>query len=53
MLRGWSRYSGHIAASPWQRETLFTGIRDLIATRPSATVRKHYLNALQIAPRIG
>ncbi len=48
-----STYSGHIAASPWQRETLFTGIRNLIAARPSATVRKHYLNTLQIARRLG
>jgi SAM-dependent methyltransferase len=47
-----STYSGHIAASPWQRETLFTGIRNLIAARPSATVRKHYLNTLQIARHI-
>ena len=44
-----STYSGHIAATPRQRETLFTAIRDLIAARPSATVRKHYLNTLQIA----
>ncbi|MDO3703097.1 class I SAM-dependent methyltransferase [Micromonospora sp. C28SCA-DRY-2] len=48
-----STYSGHIAASPRQRETLFTAIRDLIAARPSATVRKHYLNLLQIARRVG
>lgn len=48
-----STYSGPIAASPWQRTTLFTGIRDMIAARPSATVRKHYLNTLQIARRIG
>ena len=48
-----STYSGHIAASPWQRETLFRGIRELVAARPCATVRKHYLNTLQIAPRIG
>lgn len=48
-----STYSGHIAASPQQRKTLFTGIRDLIAARPSATVRKHYLNTLQIARSIG
>ena len=47
-----STYSNHIAASPQQRETLFTGIRDLIAARPSATVRKHYLNTLQIARSI-
>jgi hypothetical protein len=32
---------------------LFRGIRELVAARPCATVRKHYLNTLQIAPRIG
>lgn len=46
-----STYSNHIAASPWQRDALYAGIRDLIATRPSATVRKPYLNTLQIARR--
>lgn len=48
-----STYSGHIAASPQQRDTLFTGIRELIAARPSATVRKHYLNILQVARSLG
>ncbi|MEE6262743.1 class I SAM-dependent methyltransferase [Plantactinospora sonchi] len=47
-----STYSGHIAASSWQRRTLFTGIRELVAARPSGTVRKHYLNMLQIARRL-
>jgi SAM-dependent methyltransferase len=47
-----STYSGHIAASPQQRETLFTRIRGLIDARPSATVTKHYLNTLQIAQRL-
>lgn len=47
-----STYSNHIAASPRQRGTLFTGIRDLIAGRPAATVRKHYLNVLQVARRL-
>lgn len=46
-----STYSGHIAAPHRQREALFTGIRDLIASRPSGTVRKHYLNTLQLACR--
>jgi hypothetical protein len=31
---------------------LFARIRDLIAARPSVTVRKHYLNTLQIARRL-
>jgi SAM-dependent methyltransferase len=48
-----STYSDHIAASPRQRETLFTRIRELIDARPSATIRKHYLNLLQVAGRLG
>lgn len=47
-----STYSNHIAATPQQRETLFAGIRDLIGARPSGTVRKHYLNLLQVARRL-
>ena len=46
-----STYSGHIAATPQQRATLFAGIRELIAARPSGTVRKHELNLLQVARR--
>jgi hypothetical protein len=48
-----STYSGHIAASPQQRDTLFRPINELIDARPTATVRKHYLNMLQTARRIG
>lgn len=47
-----STYSNHIAASPRQRETLFAGIRELIGARPAGTVRKHYLNLLQVARRL-
>jgi hypothetical protein len=47
-----STYSNHIAAPPEQRETLFTRIRELIEARPSATIRKHYLNTLQVARRL-
>ena len=47
-----STYSGHIAATAQQRQTLFTRIQELITARPSATVRKHYLNVLQIGRRI-
>jgi SAM-dependent methyltransferase len=47
-----STYSNHIAASPQQRETLFARVRDLIAARPSATVRKHYLNTLLVSRRL-
>ncbi|NAZ76749.1 methyltransferase domain-containing protein [Kineococcus sp. T13] len=46
-----STYSGHIAATPQQRERLFAGIRELIEARPSGTVRKHELNLLQVARR--
>jgi SAM-dependent methyltransferase len=48
-----STYSGHIAASSRQREALFMGIRQMITARPGATVRKDYLNTLQIARRAG
>ncbi|GAA4963755.1 class I SAM-dependent methyltransferase [Kineococcus glutinatus] len=48
-----SSYSGHIAASPRQREELFAGIRALVAPRPSGSVRKHHLNLLQLARRAG
>jgi len=47
-----STYSNHIAARPEQRNTLSTRIRDLIEARPSATIRKHYLNTLQVARRL-
>lgn len=47
-----STYSNHIAARPEQRETLFTRIRELIQARPAATIRKHYLNTLQVARRL-
>lgn len=46
-------YSGHIAASPRQRERLFADIRRRIESRPSGAVRKHYLNLLQVARRSG
>ncbi|WP_225755308.1 trans-aconitate 2-methyltransferase [Actinotalea sp. Marseille-Q4924] len=46
-----STYSGHIAAPASQREALFTGIRRLVADRPSRSVRKHYLAMLQLARR--
>ena len=42
-------YSGHIAASPQQRGTLYADIRRRIDSRPSRTVRKHYLHLLQTA----
>lgn len=44
-----STYSGHIAASPRQREQLFDDIRRRIEARPGASVRKHYLTVLQVA----
>ena len=48
-----STYSNHIAASPEQRDTLFARVRELVARRPSGTVRKHYLTLLQTARRGG
>jgi len=47
-----STYSNHIAARPEQRDTLFSRIQELIDARPSAVIRKHYLNTLQVARRI-
>lgn len=46
-----SSYSGHIAATPRQRDTLFARIRGMIADRPGQRVRKHYLTTLQLAVR--
>ena len=47
-----STYSGHIAASQQPPEHLFADIRRRIETRPAASVRKHYLNLLQVAQRL-
>lgn len=47
-----STYSNHIAATPDQRAQLFGRIRALIDARPTGTVRKHYLNLLQVARRL-
>lgn len=48
-----STYSNHIAARPGQRDTLFARVRELIDAHPSARIRKHYLNTLQVARRLG
>jgi len=48
-----STYSGHIAASAQQRETLFRDIRARIDARPGRAVRKHYLTILETARRPG
>jgi SAM-dependent methyltransferase len=48
-----STYSNHIAATAEQREQLFVDIRRRIQARPRARVRKHYLNILQTARRVG
>ena len=48
-----STYSGHVAASPQQREHLFADIRRRTESRAAAGVRKHYLNLLQVARRFG
>lgn len=44
-------YSGHIAWDRWKRERLFSEVRRLIGARPSATIRKHYLDILHVARR--
>lgn len=46
-----STYSGHIAASPEQRDTLFADIRDRVSRRPEGLVRKHYLNIMVVGRR--
>lgn len=45
-----STYSGHIAMTEDQRETLFDGVRRLAGSRP---IRKHHLFCLHLARRIG
>ncbi len=47
-----STYSNHIAARPAQRDALFARIRELIDASPSASIRKHYLNIMQVARRL-
>lgn len=41
MLRSWA-----------QRDALFARIRELIDARPSASIRKRYLNIMQVARRL-
>jgi hypothetical protein len=47
-----STYSNHIAARPAQRDALFARIRKLIDAQPSASIRKDYLNIMQVARRL-
>lgn len=47
-----STYSDHIEARPAQRDALFARIRELIDARPSASIRKHHLNIMQVARRL-
>ncbi len=44
-------YSGHLAASPGQRDALLADIRRRIDARPARSVRKHHLYLLQLARR--
>jgi SAM-dependent methyltransferase len=46
-------FSGHIAMDDWQRDRLYGEIRRRLAARPSATLRRGWGLALQIARRIG
>lgn len=43
-------YSGHIAMTDAQREVIFAGVRELMATREGRPIRKHYLSILHVAP---
>jgi SAM-dependent methyltransferase len=44
-------FSGHIAMAGWQRERLFTAIRQRLATRPDRQLRRHWGAVLHIARR--
>ncbi len=44
-------YSGHIAFEQWKRDRLYADVRRLIAQRPDARIRKHYLSILQVCRR--
>jgi hypothetical protein len=43
-------YSGHIAMTPAEREVIFTGVRELMASRGNRPIHKRYLGILHVAP---
>jgi SAM-dependent methyltransferase len=42
-------FSGHIAMAEWQRDRLFTFIRERLAERPDGTLRRHWGGVLHVA----
>jgi SAM-dependent methyltransferase len=44
-------FSGHIAMADWQRDRLYSEIRQRLTARPDGTVRRHWGAALQLAAR--
>jgi SAM-dependent methyltransferase len=44
-----STFSGHIAMADWQRDRLFTFIRERLAARPDGTLRRHWGGVLHVA----
>ncbi|HYZ55575.1 MAG TPA: class I SAM-dependent methyltransferase [Streptosporangiaceae bacterium] len=46
-----STFSGHIAMSDWQRDRLYTEIRQRLSRRPDRTLRRHWGAVLHVARR--
>jgi SAM-dependent methyltransferase len=46
-----STFSGHIAMSDWQRDRLFTEVRQRLSRRPDRILRRHWGAVLHIARR--
>ena len=44
-------FSGHIAMKPWQRDRLYTEIRQRLARRPDGRLRRHSAAVLHVASR--
>ncbi len=44
-------FSGHIAMEPWQRDRLYTEIRQRLARRPDGRLRRHSAAVLRVARR--
>jgi SAM-dependent methyltransferase len=44
-------FSGHIAMAEWQRDRLYSAIRDRLAQRPDGRLRRHWGAALHVARR--
>ena len=44
-------FSNHIAMAGWQRERLYSTVRDIVGRRPEGTLRRHWGSVLQVARR--